>query len=31
MFGLYPAPSVAEIRRRIAEGESGDPTASPTR
>jgi hypothetical protein len=24
MFGLYPAPAVAEIRRRIAEGETGD-------
>jgi hypothetical protein len=31
MFGLYPAPSVAEIRRRIAEGDSGDGAASPTR
>jgi hypothetical protein len=29
MFGLYPAPTVAEIRRRIAEG-SGDPAAKPT-
>jgi Protein of unknown function (DUF2889) len=30
MFGLYPAPSVAEIRRRIAEGDTGEPDARPT-
>jgi hypothetical protein len=31
MFGLYPAPTVVEIRRRIAEGDSGDPASSPAR
>jgi hypothetical protein len=31
MFGLYPAPTVVEIRRRIAEGDSGDAASSPTR
>ena len=30
MFGLYPAPTVAEIRRRIAQGESGAPASNPT-
>lgn len=30
MFGLYPAPTVAEIRRRIAEGDSGEPASIPT-
>jgi len=27
MFGLYPAPTVAEIRRRIAEGDPREPAA----
>jgi hypothetical protein len=31
MFGLYPAPPVAEIRRRIAEGDPGGPAPRPTR
>ena len=30
MFGLYPAPTVAEIRRRISEGDSGAAASSPT-
>jgi len=29
MFGLYPAPTVAEIRRRIAEEDAGEPASSP--
>lgn len=30
MFGLYPAPTVAEIRRRIAEGDTGAPASGAT-
>jgi hypothetical protein len=29
MFGLYPAPTVVEIRRRIAEGDPGAEAPSP--
>jgi hypothetical protein len=31
MFGAYPAPTVAEIRRRIAEGDSGHSVADESR